>query len=276
MQDIFKSGFLQTLICIRDYLSVIVIGGGWVPLIYYHYLLKDKTKHPIRTKDIDFMVKHRVPVIGDRTIDTLLQDADLKPVFRSMDNPPVVHYEGNIQGDDVEIEFLTDLTGSDDTLVIKVQKGLNAVALRYISLITDNTIDVEIDDLPTDSPHESLIVKVPHPGAYIFHKGLIFDRRKTREKKAKDLYYIFDILVNCGEIEDQILNELKGLKSAHTAWFKKMIANMETYFSEATSEGVNMLVSQRPVDALPELTEEQFMQYAHGIFKKFISRIKII
>lgn len=274
MQNIFKSGFLQTLVCLRDYLSVVVVGGGWAPLIYYHYLLKDKTIHPIMTKDIDFMVTHRVPVIGDRTIDEILQDAGLTPVFKSMDNPPVMHYEGNIKDDDVEIEFLTDLTGSDDSLVIKVQNGLNAEALRYISLITENTLDVEIDDLPPDSPHESLKVKVPQPGAYIFQKGLIFKRRKTKEKKAKDLYYIFDIFVNCREIEEQIFNEMKNLTGAHTAWFEKMITNMETYFPEVISDGVYMLLNQRPADALPDLTDDQFKQYAHGIFQKFIKRIK--
>jgi len=56
MPEDFKAGFLKTLWIIRDYLSEIVIGGGWVPLIYYHYLLADKSKEPIRTRDIDFTV----------------------------------------------------------------------------------------------------------------------------------------------------------------------------------------------------------------------------
>jgi len=34
MTDDFKVGFLKTLWIIRGYLSEIVIGGGWVPLIY--------------------------------------------------------------------------------------------------------------------------------------------------------------------------------------------------------------------------------------------------
>ena len=57
MPENFKAGFLKTLWIIRAYLSEIVIGGGWVPLIYYHYLLADKSREPIRTRDIDLMVK---------------------------------------------------------------------------------------------------------------------------------------------------------------------------------------------------------------------------
>ena len=34
MNDPFISGFLKTLLILKDYLSVIVIGGGWAPFIY--------------------------------------------------------------------------------------------------------------------------------------------------------------------------------------------------------------------------------------------------
>ena len=56
MPEDFKAGFLKTLWILRDYLSVIVIGGGWVPLLYYHYLLADKSREPMRTRDIDLLV----------------------------------------------------------------------------------------------------------------------------------------------------------------------------------------------------------------------------
>jgi len=34
MVDDFKPGFFRTLVLLRDYLPVIVIGGGWAPLTY--------------------------------------------------------------------------------------------------------------------------------------------------------------------------------------------------------------------------------------------------
>ena len=103
MSKDFKTGFLRILWVLRDYLSVIVIGGGWVSLLYNHYLLADKSKEPIRTKDIDLLVDFQVPVVGDKTVDQLLQEAGLKSTFRSLNTPAVIHYEGTIDGEEVEI-----------------------------------------------------------------------------------------------------------------------------------------------------------------------------
>ncbi len=59
------------------------------------------------------MVRHQVPIEGLKTIDEILtEEAKLETTFRNLDNPPVVQYEGTIDGVDVEIEFLTDQTGS--------------------------------------------------------------------------------------------------------------------------------------------------------------------
>jgi len=107
---------------------VIVIGGGWVPLVYYHYLLADKSREPIRTRDIDLLVDIQVPMVGDKTVDRLLLEAGFEPIFKSSDTPPVIHYEGTIDGEEVEIEFLTDQRGPRDDVVIGVQKGLHAEA----------------------------------------------------------------------------------------------------------------------------------------------------
>src|SRR4030042_7070500 len=108
MSKDFKNGFLKTLWILRKYLPVIIIGGGWAPLIYYHYLIKDKSKEPMRTRDIDLFVKINLPVLGNRTVDQLLAEIGLQPKFKSNDNPPVIYYKGNIEGESVEIEFFTD------------------------------------------------------------------------------------------------------------------------------------------------------------------------
>jgi len=64
MPEDFKIGFLKTLGLLKPYLSEVVIGGGWVPLIYYHYLLGKMEVEPIRTKDIDLFVPESVPLIS--------------------------------------------------------------------------------------------------------------------------------------------------------------------------------------------------------------------
>ena len=169
MPEDFKTGFLKTLWILRDYLTVIVIGGGWVPLLYYHYLLADKSKEPIRTRDIDLFVNVNLPVIGDKTVDQLLLEAGFGPKFKSPDKPPVIHYEGTIDGHEVEIEFLTDQRGAKEDVAIEVQKGLHAEALRFVSIPINNVIEVTVDDFRIGVESRPLKVKVPSPEAYIFH-----------------------------------------------------------------------------------------------------------
>ena len=144
MNDNFIRGFFSTLVILRSYLSEIVVGGGWAPFLYYRYLINDQQHPPVLTSDIDLMVNHNVPAVGDKSIDQLLIDASLEPIFKTRDNPPVIHYEGEIDGVDVEIEFLTDQTGSQSDQVLKVQEGLHAEALRYISIIVENTLSLKI------------------------------------------------------------------------------------------------------------------------------------
>jgi hypothetical protein len=273
MKDITKLVFLKLIWILREYLPDIVIGGGWAPLIYYHYLLGDKTKSPVRTFDIDLMVKAKVPIKGGINIDQLLTDANLKAKFKTMDTPAIIHYEGNIEGCDIEIEFLTNQEGSNSDVVIEVQKGLHAKALRYISIATDNTIEITIDDFTNQEDGKPFRVKVPTPQAYIFNKGLVFKRRKDELKKAKDLYYIFEVLTYCDAIEQKILSGLVELKVSSPAWFDRFLKNLSDNFADSSSEGILMVSSQRPVYMLPELNEDQFKQYVFRTFKKLVDGI---
>jgi len=275
MPEDFKAGFVKTLWILRDYLLVMVIGGGWVPLLYYHYLLSDKFKEPIRTRDIDVLVDIDLPVIGDKTVNQLLLDEGFKPTFKSFDTPPVTHYEATIDGDEVEIEFLTDQRGAKDDVVIEVQKGLHAEALRFVSIPINHTIEVTVDDFLIGGEYQPLKVKVPSPEAYIFHKGLIFKRRKDRQKKAKDLYYIFDILANCPELRGRVIKGLKGFEIEYSSWFSHFTRNLKENFSDLTSDGIIMVSSQRPTGAFHDLANEQFNQYIFGTFQDLIEEITI-
>jgi len=273
--EYFKIGFLKTLWLIREYLSEVVIGGGWVPLIYYHYLLGSKSKYPILTKDIDIIVKEKIPVIGSKTLDELLTDAGLKTIFKSLDPTlPVVHYEGAIDNYETEIEFLTNLKGLGDKDVIEVQKGLHAKALRFISILTENVMEITIDDFSLIDQSRVLNIRVPSPAAFLFHKGVTFVRRNESKKKEKDLYYMFDVLVNCSELEGEIDEGLKILKSNYSSWFKSFIKNLIGYFADDTSDGIKFVHSQKPKGDFPEMNDEQFKLYVFNIFNSFIRKIK--
>jgi len=273
MPQNYKIAFFKVLWILRDYLSEIVIGGGWVPFLYYHYLISDKSREPLRTLDIDLVVGIDLPVLGGKTIDQLLLEAGLKPKFKSRDIPPVIHYEGIIEDQEVEIEFLTEQRGPKDANVIQVQKGLHAEALRFISILLDHVIELTIDDFKVKRKYVPLKVKVPSPEAYIFHKGLIYRRRRNKFKEAKDLYYIFDILINCPELREQIIEGLKRLSGIYSSWFSRFLNNLKSDFSDIKAKGIELILTQRPSGTLPHLTKEQFKQYALGTFQEFIEEL---
>jgi len=247
-----------------------VVGGGWSPFIYYRFLLKDEEHEPIFTRDIDFLVQDRVPVIGSKTINQLLVEAGFESIFKSRAIPPLIHYEGNIDGLDVEIEFLTDQVGSRPDLVLKVQNDLHAEALRFISIVVENVIEVIIDDTVSAEDPFALKVKVPTPSAYIFNKGLVFRRRRDREKRAKDLYYIFDIITGCSQIKPDIMDGFEGLSEKYPAWFRTFVNNLNIYFEGSSSEGVLWVAEQRPPSAFPELNDDQFKRYVFAAFGEMI------
>ena len=273
MDEHFIRGFFSTLAILRSYLSEIVVGGGWAPFLYYRYLVGDRLHAPVLTSDIDLMVKHEVPTVGTKTIDQLLIDARLSARFKTNDTPPIIHYEGIIEGAAVEIEFLTDQTGSRPDVVLEVQKGLHAEALRYVSILVENTLKLNINDAKSLIDVTPLIVQVPTPAAYIFQKGLAFIHRRDKTKRAKDLYYLFDIVAGLPQIRDNIHAELKVLSKKHAKWFRTFMGNLRKHFDNPESEGSLCVVEQRPTDAFPDLDDDQLRQFVCGIFREFIQKL---
>jgi len=271
----FKVGLFKTLELLRDYLDQIVVGGGWVLLIYYHYLISNKRMNPVRTSEIDLMVPNRVRIAGSKTINQLLSDAGLEAKSKSIETPFTV-YEGIIDGYAIEVEFLSPQRGPKEETVKRVQDDLNAQALRFISISLENNIEVEIDDYPVYPDEGILTLRIPTPGAYLFHKGLVFIRRQPEQKKAKDLYYIFDILARCPELKDQIIVDTQMLRSkgkVYQKWFKIYIRNLQEYFAHRDSEGPRLVVSQRPPDVFSDLDDEQFSLFGLEVFRVFIEDI---
>jgi len=268
MNDRLARGLFKTLGVLREYLPEIVVGGGWAPFLYHRYIFDNRKREPIFTRDIDLMVRPAVPVIGDKSIDKILLDAGLAAVFKSTDNPAVIHYEGLIDGVDVEIEFLTDLTGSETDAVKKVQPDLHAEALRYISLVVENVSQLIIEEIPEAEGKGPMLIKVPTPAAYIFHKGMIYRRRRDQRKKYKDLYYIFDILTGCGDLKASIIKDLEKLSEKHPGWFRRFVNYLDADFVDPASDVVLGVTQQRPPDAFDGLDDEQFKHFVFGTFKE--------
>lgn len=272
--DRFHAGFLKSIELMKDYLPHLVIGGGWAPFVYYRYLVGDNAKNPIRTGDLDIVVENPLPQAGERLLDEILTGAGLQTVYKTRSQPPVVHYEGEIDGLEVEIEFLTDLKGSGEAEVIEVQPGLHAEALRYLAVMIENTIEVVIDDAPGTGAAAGLRIRLPSPAAFIFNKGLVFLRRRERLKKGKDPYYIFDLLAYREDFKERTVADLRCLGECYKKWFKTFKGNLAAAFSDSGSEAVALTAQQRPPGAFSALNDSQMKQYIFATFDDFLLRLQ--
>ena len=104
--------------------------------------------------------------------------------------------------------------------------GINAVTLRFLSFLTDNTIKVKIEDF---------YVTLPHPVNFALHKLIIFQRRFKVEKAIKDRIAAVEILkalINKGD--SKIIK--KVFDSVPVKWRKKIIQGLKQADEKEISE----------------------------------------
>lgn len=260
---------LKAMQVLASYLDEIVLVGGWVPLLYGRYCHMASPHPLLRTMDIDIVVLGRVEDRGRPTIDELLSRAGYEARIYAADGP-VVKYE--LTSPVTEIEFLTPEIGRPGKATRRVQRGLTAQALRYLQILLENTMRIDIDDTICGSDI-SLAVTVPSPGAFIYQKGLTLSpgSRRATYKVAKDLYYILG-LVDCpGEVRMSIPAEICSIRSRYPAgWFDRFVRNLSGYFPETGGEGAALVTTQYS-GSMPAST---FRNYAHRVFRDFIRAVR--
>lgn len=262
---------VRGLAAIEPYLDVVVVAGGWVPHIYELIYDANTAGGSPRTRDIDLAVPRSVPV-RSRSLDELLKEADFRCEFHSLDSPPVTKYVATRDDDDdIEIEFITDAPGGPEAAIM-VQPDLTAQELHYVGLLLEDPWRVDLADL-TDGEVE-LAIRIPAPGAFVFHKALVFKNRRDRLKAEKDLYYIFFVLDAFPKWRTAIAAELGRLAGQKPAWFRKSLKNLEAIFDDPESVGVDALLNQKPPTAFPRLSDEQFRQQAYSVMSELIETME--
>ena len=172
-------------------LKNIILIGSWCIPFYKEYFNNPKYIPSIKTRDIDFLVPNPSILKDNVDIPELLRDLGF-----------IVGFKGSkgymkLEHPELMIEFLVPEKGKGiDRPLPLPQLGLNAVALRFLSFLCDNTIRVKIEDF---------YLTLPHPANFALHKLIIFQRRSNREKAIKDraaAIQILEALVSKGEEKD--------------------------------------------------------------------------
>ncbi|MBU1906217.1 MAG: hypothetical protein KJ923_04390 [Candidatus Omnitrophica bacterium] len=95
--------------------------------------------------------------------------------------------------------------------------GMNAVALRFLTFLSANTIKVKVEDF---------YVTLPHPVNFALHKLIIFQRRLKQDKATKDRNIAIEILKSLIEKgESSVIKQ--SFNSIPKKWQNKIIKGLD-------------------------------------------------
>jgi len=192
-------------------LGEIVLIGSWCVPFYKDYFEGVRYDPAIRTRDIDFLIPVPSRIKQNVDIPHLLSDLGF-----------LIRFQGGkgymkLEHPELIVEFLTPekSRGTDEPVPLP-RLGVNAVALRFLNLLTDNVIQVKV---------ENFKILLPHPAYFALHKLIIAQRRTNPEKSAKDKKAALGILralIDKGDTE--IIKSV--VASLPPKWKKKIVAGV--------------------------------------------------
>lgn len=204
-------------------LDGMIMIGSWCIPFYEGYFAEVKYRKAIRTRDVDFLIPS--PNVFKKVVNLpeLLKDLGF-----------VIGYNGSrgyikLEHPELMVEFLVPERGKGTNRPIQVPRlGINAVSLRFLHFLSDNTIKVKVDNF---------YLTLPHPANFALHKLIIFQRRLKDEKASKDREAAVDILealINKREVPEvkRILRDLP------VKWQKKIVDGLKIAANKKISKAL--------------------------------------
>lgn len=211
----------------EDVLKSLILIGGWCQHIYrIHY---DNTPYisGLRTLDIDFLIPRPFRVSLEKNVDEMLLDIGFNREYSTLSGcQKYVHPE-------LEVEFLTPETGRGSSKPLQIRSlHLSAQRLRYINMLQQN--DIQVD-------YKGMLIRVPHPAAYVLHKFILYKKRKNPAKREKDLKAAVEIgefLLRLNSEKERMLDIYAHLpQSWQTIIARVMKISSEKLYSEIIAAG---------------------------------------
>ncbi len=251
---------LATLGALGDYLEDLVLVGGWVPHLYRKMWPSESPVEARRTFDLDAAVGGSLPTRHGPRLDVLLTDRGYIRTLGGVSGPAVQSYDSPVNSGLLPIEFLTPLTGSHEETTVEIQKGVTAQALRYLNILLENTMEVRLSGEAVEASTGELTVRIPIPGAYVFHRGLIAPRGGSR-RRGKDLYYIFETWASLPDQKDRIVEEIVEIRTRYpSGWYRRFRANLKSLFSHTGARGVLLVFEQYVAEEPVETAHQRIYQ----------------
>ncbi|MBX2989425.1 MAG: hypothetical protein KF802_16170 [Bdellovibrionaceae bacterium] len=238
---------------LKPWRSSIVLGGG-LALVLYDNLLSKSPVGVVGTTDVDFLIKRKPISPAEEKISRLLMDQGYELRHKSNGVPSIQSFVRQNGDYELEVEFLTDQKSRKKDNVVEIKAaGLNAQSLSYIEMSLEEAISITL------SNQESILI-VP-PEAWVFHKGLTFPIRAQSAKKYKDLYGIWFVLTQLGDISLITREKLRELMKRNSAsWSRDFYSHLRDWSQSATPGDWRRLMDQDPNGVLNQRGFENLVQ----------------
>lgn len=204
LRRFYKSGLSRHFILI----------GSWAIVFYAEYFKNNSAikQFALRTRDVDFLIENPRALKAKINLPELLKDLGF-----------IVSFSGSrgymqLSHEDLILEFLVPEKGKGVEGPVPLPSlGMNAVALRFLNFLTDDTIQVKVEDFN---------VTLPHPANFALHKLIVSQRRLKDEKAIKDREAAASVLKTI-----VANNEIDALREAFrkipVKWQKKIIDGLK-------------------------------------------------
>ena len=259
----------QVLSNIQPYLQEIILVGGFASLLYRFHEAADLVDIPVLiTYDVDLASGGEVPIRGEKSIHTSLEEAGLRCELEGNYEKPIVKYYP-IEKTDLAyyVEFLAPLFGSgmrrdgEPDFIQEIQENLSAQKLRYLDLLIQNNWTVDTTSVPGLQDDPNLVVRVPHPCMYIMQKVLTLQKR-PRTARNKDFAYIYQTLTYFRNSLQSLARQYEELitNPVWKKWYIKFVKLTREFFYSPQEEGPTE-GSQILEDVTPEMISAAVMNF---------------
>lgn len=199
------------LVTLRDYLSELVLIGGWVPYLHFRYgtAASDESRTSL-TADADLLIPEGMSRKARPAISEILRQADFSPLGSSH----VVWVRNPERGE--KVEFLQQVRGPaharGKVASVAEQPGLRALSLDHVWILERFTEVLRIPRL--DDEPDSLRIRVPTLAAFVLNKTNTFNLRAgsdSASKAGKDLLYLRDVMAAGDPAVASVKNSLRSM-----------------------------------------------------------------
>lgn len=261
-------GFIRVLQALQPRLGDVVLTGGWAWYVYRKYLTAESSIPGEFTLDVDVVLPRQLRAIGPN-LDELLQNANFEVEVEGDEGPTVSrHSWPSSKTPEAVVEFLTPAraAGMDGTLEVS---GVLAQQLRFLDLLLDDPLTLDLDER---APGESFKgpVRVPRVGMFVLQKALTYKRRKFKEKKYKDLFYIFDLADSSRNLTGNIVADLAVCFAKRGGrWVSRAAQSLENDCGRPEDDAIGRVRDQIPEERRPSrrYVSETFFELVESLRK---------